>query len=184
MEISNDSQIIISLHYKSSLCLGMSNNLSNCGSSYSSLILYFFFYVLFLFKGSVLKIIAKFCDKSFLFHDIVARVVVYLCSHLLMLSGDVEINQGFLSNWKEYLSICHWNLNSKTAHDNSKLFLLKTSIILLKFDIICLSEIYLDSTSPTDDDKFQIHRYTFFRCDYHSNTKHGGVCIYCRSSLP
>ena len=33
-------------------------------------------------------------------------------------------------------------------------------IILHKFDIICLSETYLDSTIPNDDDKFQIPGYT------------------------
>ena len=31
------------------------------------------------------------------------------------------------------------------------------SIILHKFDIICLSETYLDSTTPTDEDKFWVH---------------------------
>ena len=116
MGISNNSQVIISLHYKVSLCSGMSNNLSNYGSSYSSLILYFFLYVLFLCKSNVLKITAKFCDKSFLFHNIVARVVVYLCSLLLMLSGDVEINPGFLSkNWKEYLD---WHLPLESQQQN------------------------------------------------------------------
>ena len=80
-----------------------------------------------------------------------------------MLIGDVEINPGPLSNCKEYFSICHWNLNSISAHDYSKLFLLKTYIILRKFDIICLSETYLDSTIPKDDDKLQIPEYTLIR---------------------
>ena len=52
----NNRQIIISLHYEGSLYLGMSNNLSNYGSSYFLLMFYFFFYVLFLSKGNVLKI--------------------------------------------------------------------------------------------------------------------------------
>ena len=77
-----------------------------------------------------------------------------------MLSGYVEINPGPLSNCKEYFSICHWNLNSISAHDYSKLFLLKAYTILHKFDTICLSETYLDSTIPNDDDKLQIPGYT------------------------
>ena len=73
-----------------------------------------------------------------------------------MLSGGVEINPGPLSNCKEYFSICHWNLNSISARNYSKLFLLKAYIIFHKLDIICLSETYLDSTIPNDDDKLQI----------------------------
>ena len=61
--------------------------------------------------------------------------------------------QGLGKNCKEYFSIYHWNLNSISAHDYSKSFLLKAYIILHKFDIICSSETYLDSTTPNDDDK-------------------------------
>ena len=172
-----------SVHYEASLYSGMSNNLSNYCSSYSSLKVFFHF-VLFLSKGNVFKIITKFCVPFFLFHNIVARVIVCLYSLLLMLSGDVEINPGPLSNCKEYFSICHWNLNSIFAHDYSKLFLLKAYIILHKFDIICLSETYLDSTTPKDDDKLQIPGYTLIRSDHPSNAKRGGVCIYYKSSLP
>ena len=66
-----------------------------------------------------------------------------------MLKGDAEINPGSLSNCREYFSTCHCNLNSISAHDYSKLFLLKAYTILHKFDTICLSETYLDSTIPT-----------------------------------
>ena len=101
-----------------------------------------------------------------------------------MLSGDVEINPGPLSNCKEYFSICLWNLNSISAHGYSKLFLLKAYVILHKFDIICLPETYLDSIIPIDDNKLQIPGYTLIRSDHPSNTKHGWVCIYYKSSLP
>ena len=108
----------------------MSNNLPNYGSSYSSLIFYFSFYVLFLSKGNVLKITTKFCVLFSLFHNIVARVLVCLYNLLLMLSDDVEINPGPSSNCKESFSICHWNLNSISAHDYFKLFCLKAYIII------------------------------------------------------
>ena len=63
------------------------------------------------------------------------------------------------------------------------LVLLKTYIKLHEFDIICLSETYLDSTAPNNDDKLQISGYTLIRSDHPSNTKRGGVCIYYKSSL-
>ena len=99
-----------------------------------------------------------------------------------MLSGDVEINRGPLSNCKEYSSICHWNLNSVSAHDYSKLFPLEACIILQKFDIICLSETYLDFTIPNDDEKLQIPAYTLIPSDQPPNKKRGGVSVYYKSS--
>ena len=113
-----------------------------------------------------MKITTKFCVPFFLFQNIAARVIVCLYSLLLMLSGDVEINPEPLSNCKEHFSICHWNLNSISAHDYSKLLLLKAYIILHKFDIIYLSETYLDSTIPNDNDKLQIPVYTLIRFDH------------------
>ena len=158
--------------------------MSDYDSSYSWLIFSFFFYVLFLSKDNVLKITSKFFFPFLLFHNIVPRVLVSLCSLLLMLSGDVEINSRFLSNCKEYFSICHWNLNSISANDYSKLFLLKAYIIPHKFDINCFSETYLDSTTLTNDDKLQIPGYTLIGCCHPSNTNRDGVCIYYRTSLP
>ena len=87
-------------------------------------------------------------------------------------------------NCKEYFSICHWNLNSISAHGYSKLFLLKAYIIIHKFNIICLPETYLDSTIPNDDDKLKIPGYTLIRSDHTSNSKRVGVCIYYKSYLP
>ena len=123
--IYTNRKIILRLHYEGSLYSSMPNNLSNYASCYASLIFYFFFYVLFLSRGTVLKITTKFCVPSFLFHNNAACGLVCLCSLLLMLSGDVEINSGPLSNCKDYFSVCHWNLNRISVHDYSKLFLLK-----------------------------------------------------------
>ena len=76
------------------------------------------------------------------------------------------------------------NLNSILAHDYSKLFLLKAYISVHKFDIICLSETYLDSTVPLDDVNLVISGYNLIRSDHPSNTKRGGVCLYYKNYLP
>ena len=60
---------------------------------------------------------------------------------LVLLSGDVEINPGPKRTPKASLSICHWNLNSISAHNYVKLSLLRACLTFHKFDII--SEIYL-----------------------------------------
>ena len=117
----------------------------------------------------------KFSQNSafffFLFHNIVARVIVCLYSLLLILSGDAEINPGSLSSFQKIFPICHWNVNGISAHDYSKSFLLKAHIILHQFDIICLSETYLDSTISNDDDILQTPGYTLICSDHSSNTK-------------
>ena len=101
-------------------------------------------------------------------------MLVWLCSCLIILSGDVEVNPGPKNSVSECLSICHWNLNSILLHDYSKLFLLKSYISVHKFDI-CLSKTYLDTTVPLDDENLVISGYNFTRSDHPSNTKRGGV---------
>ena len=81
------------------------------------------------------------------------------------------------------MSICHWNLNSISAHNYIKLFLLKAYIAIHKFDIICLSETYLDSSTTSDDDNLAISGYNLIHSDYPSN-KRGGACIYYKNFLP
>ena len=99
-------------------------------------------------------------------------------------SGDIEQNPGPKSNSAQSFSICHWNLNSISAHNFIKISLLKTCIATHKLDVICLSETYLDSSISNDDDNLKIPGYDLFRADHSSNTERGGVCIYYRNSLP
>ena len=78
------------------------------------------------------------------------------------------------------LSICHWNLNSIPAHNFIKLSLLRAYISVSKFDIIGLSETYLDSSIW----QFGGTRVYFSTCRQSNNTKRGGVCICYLNSLP
>ena len=57
-------------------------------------------------------------------------------------------------------------------------------VAIHKFDIIYLSEIYLDSSIPTNNDNMDIDGYNLVRSDHPSNTKRGGVCIYYKNYLP
>ena len=53
---------------------------------------------------------------------------------------------------------------------------------MYKYDCICLSETYLDSTTP--DNLLEIDGYNLVRADHPDNIKRGGVCIYYKESLP
>ena len=53
---------------------------------------------------------------------------------------------------------------------------------MYKHDFICLSETYLDSSTP--DKLLEIDGYILVRADHPNNIKIGGVCIYYKESLP
>ena len=97
--------------------------------------------------------------------------------------GDIEINPGpKLNALSQCFSICHWNLNSISAHMFTKISFLSAYISVHK--IICLSETYLNSEILSDDKNLEKPGYNLVREDHPSNSKRGGVCVYYKSSLP
>ena len=82
------------------------------------------------------------------------------------------------------LFICHWNLNSLSAYNYAKIFLLKAYIAIHRFHIIYISEIYLDSSTSPDDNNLEISGYNLKWSDHPSNNKLGGICIYYKHFLP
>ena len=101
----------------------------------------------------------------------------------MKLCGDVEENLGPKPSSNQIFSICHWNLNSISADNNIKLSILRGYLSTHRFDVICLSEIYLDSDTFHEDANLEIVGYTLIRADHSSNTKGGGACLYYRNSL-
>ena len=47
---------------------------------------------------------------------------------------------------------CHWNLNGLMAHTFIKVSLLHTLAVTNDYDIICLTETFLNSSTDNDDD--------------------------------
>ena len=130
------------------------------------------------------KISTKLYISIFLLFNILLGVLVWLCSCLIILSGDVELNPGPKNSVSKCFSICQWNLNSISTHDYSKTFLLKVYIPVHKFDIICLSETYLDSNASLDDEHLVISGCNMIRSDHLSNIKCRGACLYYKIYLP
>ena len=69
---------------------------------------------------------------------------VFFIALLLITHGDTETNPGQKSKNSKYFLCCHWNVNSILAHD--KLSLLTAYNSTQHYDIICISETYLDSS--------------------------------------
>ena len=74
----------------------------------------------------------------------------------------------------KYFSYCHCNVNSILAHD--KLSLLTAYNSTQHFDIICISETYLDSS--IDENTLKLDGYS-----YNYNMKRGRVCLYYNKNL-
>ena len=56
--------------------------------------------------------------------------------------------------------------------------------VIHKFDVICISESYLNSDTSPNDNNLNIPGYNMFRADHPSGNRRGGVCIYYKESLP
>ena len=87
---------------------------------------------------------------------------------LLQCHGDIELNPGPKKLRNKSISVCHWNLNSLMAHNYSKLTQLKAYTSMYKHDFICLSETYLDSSTP--DSLLEIDGYNLIRADHPDNS--------------
>ena len=52
------------------------------------------------------------------------------------------------------------------------------------FDIICISETFLDSDYSNDDQRLSLDSYAKIRSAHPSNKKRGDVCLYYKEHLP
>ena len=62
--------------------------------------------------------------------------------------------------------------------------LIEAFITTHNFDIIRLSETFLDSSRDISDTRLDIDGYSLLRADHPSNTKRVGVCMYYKNYLP
>ena len=113
----------------------------------------------YIFKGNIFS---KFSNKCCTY----PQVRIFFCSLLLftpmillVLFRDIETNPGPEQGYSNSFSFCHWNLDSIAAHSFIKISLLQAYNSINKFDIICLSETYLDNSSHSNDDQLALPGY-------------------------
>ena len=75
-------------------------------------------------------------------------------------------------------------INSIAAHDFSKLDALKVFNTIHNFNLICLSETFLDSSFSQNDPDLNIAGDEMIRADHPLNIKQGRVSIYFKDTLP
>ena len=101
----------------------------------------------------------------------------------MKLRDNIKENPGPKPSSNQSFLICQWNLNSISAHNYIKISLLRAYVSSHKFDVICISETYLDSDASHNDNNVKIAGYKLIRADQPSNTKRGGVRIYYKHSF-
>ena len=101
---------------------------------------------------------------------------------LIMQHGDIESNPGSSKKHRP-LTCCHWNVNSLTAHKMIKKSLIEAYNSNHKYDFICISETYLDSSVTDNNKEPGMEGYSFISADHPRNVKKGGVDIYYKESI-
>ena len=127
--------------------------------------------------------------QNILYTILISSFLIYLLhgpryplNILLLLSGDIHTNPG--PNVKRGLTFFHWNLNSISARNGTKIPLIEAYDAIHKFDIIAISESMLDSTIENEAIHIKGSSPEVFRNDHPSNSKNGGVRLYYRTGLP
>ena len=102
---------------------------------------------------------------------------------LLRLAGDIHSNLGPVKNVKN-LSFCHWNLNSINVRDSIKTLLIEAQNSVMHFDLLALSETFLDTS--VEEEKLFIQGFSkeIWQSDHPRDTKQGVVCLYFKEDLP
>ena len=102
---------------------------------------------------------------------------IWVCSILIILSDDIEKNLEPKPSSCDKFSVCHWNLDSISA-------LLLPYVSTHNFEILCLSETYLDSSGSSNVSNLTMPGYDLYRADHSSNVKLGRVFMYYKHFLP
>ena len=105
----------------------------------------------------------------------------YLMIMLIILSNDVHKNPGPFQN--SYFTFMNWNCNSIAKDDFYRIRLLEAENAIFKYDLISLCETSLND-SVEFPDEFLGNEYTFISANKTDNTRHGGVGLFYKNSLP
>ena len=96
--------------------------------------------------------------------------------NLILLCGDIEENPGRKAMPNDNIYVCHWNVNSIPSHNFQKIAVLESFVTMNKFDIICMSETFLNNTY--EDNDHNLNGYSFLRAYHLSNAERVRACIY------
>ena len=100
---------------------------------------------------------------------------------LILLSNDVQLNPG-PPNHNNLLHFMSWNLNSLAKDNFQRVRLLEAHNSNFNYDLISICETSLNDSVELPD--ILLNDYTFVSSNNPANTKHGGVGLFFKNSLP
>ena len=106
-----------------------------------------------------------------------------LSEFLLKLEGDIHPNPRPVKN-VENLSFCHWNLNGINTRDGIKIPLIEAYNSVMHFDLLALSETFLDTSVEEEKLFIQDFNKEIWRSDHPRDTKHGVSAFISRKTCP
>ena len=120
-------------------------------------------------------------QKSCLFYMLLNNYPpVWLSFLKVLLSNDIETNPGDFTNG--FISFCNWNVNSLAKDNFHRVQLLEAHNSIFKYDLISLCETSLNDSVKLPDSL--LDNYTFVSRNSPNNTRHGGVGLFYKNSLP
>ena len=122
-----------------------------------------------------IKTSSNFRVLRFVNYKVIAFPVFLLLSH-----GDTEVNPGPKRKISKF-SCCYWSVNSRPILAHDKLSLIKSYNTMQKYDIISISETFLDSSA--NESSLLIPGYCLLRADHPNHLKKGGVWLYFKENL-
>ena len=80
-------------------------------------------------------------------------------SILVLKAGDIELNPWPNKKSHSYFSYCHWNVNSLPTDNYCKVAALTASNSVYKYDFLCVSETFINSSFESNDKDLMIEDY-------------------------
>ena len=173
----------LTLHAQASVCFILIV-IKDCFTSVKSQLCYLFTLV---FKTVLIRQKSLISFFRFFFFNYIMLLWFFQLFSLIfieiehMLSGDIHPNPGQFDN---SLKFCHWNLNGVCARDKIKIPLLEAHNSIFHYDLMVLSETYLNETVKNEDIMIDGFSTEIFRSDHPSGDKQGGVCVCFKENLP
>ena len=141
------------------------------------------FLLLFSFSLSVTAPSCFLCLFMFQFwcYSYLKRISFWLPIFFILISNDIHFNPGPY-NRKDCFSFMSWNLNSIAKDNFQRADLMEAHNVSFKYDITSICEASLNDSVELPETL--LNNYTLVSANNPANTRHGGVGLFYKNSLP
>ena len=114
-------------------------------------------------------------------YSCVKNVANWLAIILIILSNDIHLNPGaqYQNNFFTFMS---WNVNSLAKEEFQRVRLIEAHNSIFSYDMISICETSLNDSVVLPGSLLNL--YTFVPANNPANTRHGGVGLFYKNSLP